>query len=57
MTSADAIWLFLVALARHFIAPRLPPPSGPVGVLVVLTTPVKNGRLFTYIAIHSIVGA
>ena len=31
-----------VAFAHHFVATRLPPPSHPVGVLVVLAMPVKN---------------
>ena len=30
-----------VAFACHFVAPRPPPPSHPIGVLVVLATPVK----------------
>ena len=31
-----------VAFACHFVATRLPPPSHPIGVLLVLATPVKN---------------
>ena len=31
-----------VAFAHHFVATRLPPPSHPIGVLVVLAMPVKN---------------
>ena len=31
-----------IAFARHFVATRPPPPSHPVGVLVVLATPVKS---------------
>ena len=39
--------------------PTLPPPSHPVGMLVVLTTPVKNYPKWQAIqlAIHSTVGA
>ena len=45
-----------VAFARHFTHP--PPPSHPVGVLLVLTTPVKNylKRWEIQLAIHPIVG-
>ena len=61
-----------VAVARHFVAtrppptlppsphpPTLPPPSHPAGMLVVLTTPVKNYLKWRAIqlAIHSTVGA
>ena len=45
MTPVDAIWLFFsedVAFACHFVATRLPPPSHPAGMLVVLTTPLKK---------------
>ena len=47
-----------VAFARHFMLPTLPPPSHPVGVLVVLTIP-KNYLKWQAIqlAIHSTVGA
>ena len=31
-----------VAFTRHFVSTRLPPPSHPVGVLVVLAMPVKS---------------
>ena len=31
-----------VAFACHFVAPICPPPSHPIGVLVVLATPVKH---------------
>ena len=31
-----------VAFAHHFMAPRLPPIPHPIGVLVVLVTPVKT---------------
>ena len=31
-----------IAFARHLMAPYPPPPSHPIGVLVVLATPVKN---------------
>ena len=31
-----------VAFAHHFVAPRLPPLSHPIGVLVVLAMPMKN---------------
>ena len=39
----DAIWLVLVrhSLCRQFVATRLPPPSHPIGVLLVLAMPVK----------------
>ena len=48
-----------VAFACHFVAARPPPPSHPVGVLVVLTTPVKNDLKWRAIqlGIHSTVGA
>ena len=40
----DAIWLFsvLIAFVLHFAAPPLPLTLYPIGVLVVLATPVKN---------------
>ena len=62
MTSVDAIWLFLVKtylLPATSWLPALPPPSHPVGVLVVLTTPVNNYLKWRAIqlAIHSTVGA
>ena len=44
MTPMDTTWLFSEdeAFACHFMAPDLPPPPfHPVGVLVVLVTPVK----------------
>ena len=46
-----------LAVARHFVATL--PPSHPVGMLVVLTTPVKNYLKWRTIqlAIHSTVGA
>ena len=31
-----------VAFTHHFIAPHPPPPSRPIGVIVVLAIPVKN---------------
>ena len=31
-----------IAFTCHLVAPRLPPPSHPIGVLVVLAAPVKN---------------
>ena len=31
-----------IAFAHHFVAPRLPPPSHPIGVLVVLAMSVKT---------------
>ena len=31
-----------VAFARHFVASHLPPPSHPVGVLLVLAMLIKN---------------
>ena len=37
-----AVFIEDVAFARNFVATRPPLPSHPVGVLVVLTTPVKN---------------
>ena len=45
-----------VVFARHFVATHLPPPSYPVGVLMVLT--VKNYLKWWAIqlVIHSIVG-
>ena len=45
MTPVDAIFAVFredVAFARHFVATHPPPPSHPVGVLVVLTTLVKK---------------
>ena len=60
MTPVDAIWLFFsedVAVARHFVAarpPSLPPPTHPAGMLVVLTTPVKNlSKMAGYSASYS----
>ena len=51
-----------LAVARHFVATRPPPtlpPSHAAGMLVVLTTPVKNYLKWRAIqlAIHSTVGA
>ena len=48
-----------VAVARHFVATRPPTPSHPAGMLVVLTTPVKNYLKWRAIqlAIHSTLGA
>ena len=48
-----------VAFARHFVATCPPPPSYPIGVLVVLTTPVKNHLKWHAIqlAIYSTLGA
>ena len=61
MTPVDAIWLFLVKrlpLPATLWLPVLPSPSHPAGVLVVLTTPVKNSKMAGYqLAIHSIVCA
>ena len=47
-----------VAFARHFVATHPPPPSHPVGVLLVLATPVNNYLKWQEIqqAIHPIVG-
>ena len=58
MTPVDAIWLFLVKTVFARPPPTLPP-SHPVGVLVVLTTPVKNYLKWWAIqlAIYSTVGA
>ena len=42
MAPMEVISLFLVAFAHHFVATHSPPPSQPIGVLVVLATPVKN---------------
>ena len=39
-----------VTFARHFVATRTPPPSHSVGVLVVLTTPVKISKMTGYSA-------
>ena len=36
-----AIFSVDVAFAHYFVAPTTPPPSTPVGVLVVLAMPVK----------------
>ena len=46
------------AFACHIVATRPPPPSHPVGVLVVLAMPVKNYvKLWAIqLPIHSIVG-
>ena len=62
MTPVDAIWLFLVTtqlLPATSWLPALPPPSHPAGMLVVLTTPVKDYLKWRAIqlAIHSTVGA
>ena len=48
-----------VAVARHFVATRPPPPPHPAGMPVVLTTPVKSYLKWRalQLAIHSIVGA
>ena len=52
-----------VAVARHFVATRPTPPSHSAGMLVVLTTQVKNYlkwraiQLAIQLAIHSTVGA
>ena len=48
-----------VAVARHFVATRPPPPFHPAGMLVVLPTIVKNYLKWWAIqlAIHSTVGA
>ena len=48
-----------LAVARHFVATRPPPPSHPTGMLVVLTTPGKNYLKWRAIqlAIHSTVDA
>ena len=60
MTPVDAIWLFSedIALACNFMAPRPPPPSHHVRVLVVPATPVRNYLKWWAIqlAIYSIVG-
>ena len=57
MTPVGAIWLFLVFLAflpATSWLPTLPPPSHPVGVLVVLTTPVKKlSKMAGYSASYS----
>ena len=47
-----------VTFARHFVATHPPPPSHPIGVLLVLVTPVKNYLKWREIqlAIHPIVG-
>ena len=57
MTPVDAIWLFLVK--RWLLPATLWLPALQVGVLVVLTTPVKNYLKWRAIqlAIHSTVGA
>ena len=46
------------AFARHFVATRPPPPSHPVGVLLILAMPVKNYLKWweIWLAIHPIVG-
>ena len=48
-----------IAFARHFVATRPPLTLPPLGLLVVLTTPVKNYLKWRAIqlAIHSTVGA
>ena len=51
----DTIWLFHfnVAFACHFIATHPSSPSHPIGVLVVLATPVisyLNGEKFSYLS-------
>ena len=46
-----------VALAHHFVATRLPPPSYPIGFLLALTMPEKYVKWWEIQpAIHSIVG-
>ena len=61
MTPMDAIWLVLVKTQPYPATswlPACPPPSHPVGVLLVLATPVKNYLKWWEIqlAIHPIVG-
>ena len=60
MAPVDATWLFSVlntVFACHFVANLLPPPSHPIGVLVVLAMPVKkvSKKVGNHLAIHSIV--
>ena len=53
MSPVDAIWLFLVKtwlLPATSWLPALPQPSHPAGMLVVLTTPVKNSKMVGYSA-------
>ena len=61
MTPVDAIWLILVKtwpLPATVWLPTRPPHSHPVGVLLVLATPVKNYLKWWEIqlAIHPMVG-
>ena len=61
MAPMDAIWLVLVKtypLPATSWLPALPPPSHPVGVLLVLATPINNYLKWWEIqlAIHPIVG-
>ena len=45
MAQMDAIWLSFseeIAFARHFVASHPPPPSHPIGVLLVLITASKE---------------
>ena len=34
-----------VAFAHHFVAPNMPPPSHPIGMLVLLATSVKISKM------------
>ena len=52
-----AFYIVDVAFAHHFVAIRPPSPSHPIGVLVVLATPVKTLKPSAIqLAIQSIVG-
>ena len=52
-----AVFSLDIAFTHHFMATHLPPPSHPIGVLVVLAVPLKNYLEWQAIqlAIHSIV--
>ena len=65
MAPMDAIWLALALIDAIWLAlpatswlPARPPPSHPIGVLLILATPVKNYLKWQEIqlAIHPIVG-
>ena len=43
-----------VALAHHFVATHLPPPSYPIGVLLALAMPVKISKMVGNSASYSL---
>ena len=53
MATMDAVWLFIVNVSHHFMATHLPPPSYPVGVLVVYTSKKPAVRVLMVLAIYT----